>query len=52
MTTGVSKSSRAAMEPPVAAPELVRTGQGHQAQLEQGRDSDQLIRVILLPHLG
>ncbi len=45
MMAGVSRSSKAAMAPPGAAPATVRvrTGQGHQAQPEPDRDSDQLI---------
>jgi hypothetical protein len=46
MMAGVSRtrcrSSGAAMAPLGAAPATVRTGQGHQAQLEPDRDSDQL----------
>jgi hypothetical protein len=42
MIAGVSRSSDAAMAPPGAAA-TVRTGPGHQAQLEPDRDSDQLI---------
>ncbi len=43
MMAGVSRSSEAAMAPRGAAPATVRSGLGHQAQLDPDRDSDQLI---------
>jgi hypothetical protein len=45
MMAGGSRSSEEAMAPLGAAPATVRTGPGHQAQLEPDRDSESLTNL-------